>query len=238
MDDELQSEVRELLASGASTNHIARTLGVPRGQVAPLVRSIRRERSAAADVPPVHGCWVSAGWSDGLTVEPARDWPDRHREGADTTGLVGVVVARETRRGADDVSVCGYLVDTYCLGVKDALGPRVMRRRRLSGFLDGFFDAFGGGPVVAPMELAAHLVWGSVAYARELGFEPHPDLRRAAGHLPTLSEACPIRFGDHGRPFYIQGPHDDAERILRTLDRTTGRDNYHFVVSAGEFQLA
>jgi len=133
--------------------------------------------------------------------------------------------------------VCGYLVDTYCLGVKDALPPRRMSERRLPEFVDWYFDAFEDGPVAAPIELARHLVWGAVEYARGLGFEPHPDLRRAAGHLGRLTGPCAIGFGRDGKPFYVQGPYDDTDRILRTLDRTVGRDNYHFLVGVDAFEV-
>lgn len=40
-----------------------------------------------------------------------------------------------------------------------------------------------------------------------------------------------IAFGRDGKPFYIQGPYD-ADRVLRTLGRTAGRDNHHFLVGA------
>ena len=237
-DEELQGRVRELHAAGASTNHIARELGVPRGRVAPLVRAIGREERASTAEPAVLGCWVSAGWSAGLTVDAARDWPDRERSGTvPVSGLVGVLVARGPRRAGGDVSVCGYLVDTYCLGVKDALPPRRMTERRLPGFVDWYFDAFAGGPVAAPIELARHLVWGAVEYARGLGFEPHPDLRKAAGHLGRSTGPCAIGFGRDGKPYCVQGPYDDTDRILRTLDRTVGRDNYHFLVGVDAFEV-
>lgn len=238
-DAELKARVRELHADGASTNHIARALAVPRGRVAPLVREIDREARAVTPEPAVAGCWVSAGWSTGLTVDATRDWPDRARSGtAPVSGLAGVLVARGPRRAGGDVSVCGYLVDTYCLGVKDALPPRRVSERRLPDLVDRFFDSFDGPPVAAPIELARHLVWGAVEYARGLGFEPHPDLRKAAGHLAPLTDPCAIRFGHDGKPYYIQGPYDDAERVMRTLERTVGRDNYHFLVGADAFEVA
>ena len=240
MDDrELQERVRELHGQGASTNHIARVLGVPRGQVAPLVRAIDREQRSGTSEPAVSGCWVSAGWSAGLTVDAGRGWPDRSRPGeASRSGLVAVLVARGPRRAGGDVSVGGYLVDTYCLGVKDALPPRRMSERRLPAFVRQYFGGYDAPPVVAPIELARHLVWGGVEYARGLGFEPHPDLRRAAGHLGPLTEPCAIGFGCDGRPTYVQGPFDDPVRVMRTLERTVGRDTYHFTVRGDTFEVA
>ena len=239
MDDEqLAARVRELHAEGMSTNQIARQLEVPRGRVAPLVRALVRSAKATTAEPAVAGCWVSAGWSVGLSVPEGHDWPDRRSRGPEPSGLVGVLVARETRRGGDEVSVAGYLVDTYCLGVKDALPPRRMSGRRLHRRVEDFFDGFEGPPVEVPIELARHLVWGAVDYARGLGFEPHPDLRLASGHLGPLDGPCAIGFGHEGKPYYIQGPYDDAGRILRTLERTVGRDNFHFLVGADAFELA
>lgn len=71
---------------------------------------------------------------------------------------------------------------------------------------------------------------GAVAYARELGFEPHRDSRPAAGHLGELAGPSAIGFGRDGKPEYVQGPYDDADRILRTLEANVGRDNFHFTV--------
>lgn len=111
------------------------------------------------------------------------------------------------------------------------------RERRLPEFVDRYFDAFAGAPVSAPVDLARHLVWGAVEYARGLGFEPHPDLRKAAGHLGTLTDPCAIGFGRDGMPVYVQGPHDDVDQILFTLDRTVGTGNYHFLIGADAFEI-
>ena len=39
-----------------------------------------------------------------------------------------------------------------------------------------------------------------------------------------------IGFGRDGEPFYVNGPYDDADSILRQLERTAGRDHYHYLV--------
>lgn len=229
LDDDLLARARELRAAGRSPKEIARALGVRPSAVAPLMRAIAQE--AAADEPEhaVMGCWVSPGWSAGLTVSGHEEWPARDAAGHPSSGLVGVMVARRHRPRR--VSVCGYLVDVYCLGVKNALGPDVMNDRDLPAFLHRFFSAFGDAtvPVPAPLDLARHLVWGALDYARELGFLPHPDFQPASGHLGTWQETSDITFGRDGVPFYVSGPYDDAVAVTRTLGRSAGTGNFHFI---------
>lgn len=221
--------VRQLRGEGRSPKEIARILNVPPAMVSPVIRQIARESSTEGTVPSVLGCWVSPGWHIGLGVEEFGDWPRPDDCESGHGGIVGALVARHFRPGR--VSVCGYLVDTWCLGVKNALGPRLMSDRRLPEFRKTFFGAFDGEPVQAPIELVRHLVWGAVDYARGLGFEPHHDLWAAAGHIEPLRGPSAIRFGRDGKPFYVEGPYDDAARNLRTLKRSVGRDNFSFEMS-------
>jgi hypothetical protein len=71
---------------------------------------------AEAPGPALAGCWISPSWSTGLTVSDHPGWPLHEDPAAGTDGLAAVLVARRHRHGK--VSVCGYLADVYCLGVK------------------------------------------------------------------------------------------------------------------------
>jgi hypothetical protein len=225
-DEDLTSKVVALRAEGRSPKQIAQVLGVRPATVASLVRRIASQQPEARGEPALAGCWVSPGWSRGLSHEGHAEWPDG-TDGTGGAGLVGVVVARQHRY--ERVSVCGYLVDVYCLGVKDVVGPRAVTERELPAFLGRFFGAFASPPLEAPIDLAQHLVWGAVAYARELGFEPARGFDAAAGHLGDLGEASAIRFGRDGKPVFLQGPNDDAGRILSTLRGSVGEGNFEFV---------
>jgi hypothetical protein len=229
LDDDLLARARELRAAGRSPKEIARTLGVRPSTVAPLMRAIARQAAADEPEPAVIGCWVSPGWSAGLTVAGHDEWPDLDAAAHPGSGLVGVVVARQHRPRR--VSVCGYLVDVYCLGVKNALGPDLMNDRDLPAFLRRFFSAFADAPapIEVPLDLARHLVWGAVDYARELGFPPHPDFQPTAGHLGTWQDTSDITFGRDGVPFYVGGPYDNADAVTRTLTRSAGKGNFHFI---------
>src|SRR5258705_7482141 len=218
--DAIETQVRQLREAGLTPKLIARKLGVPAPTVAKVVSALAAQRVANEVV----GCWISPGWSRELVVAAGRDWPDGPGR-QDATGIAAALVARRHRY--DKVGVCGYLVDVHCLGVKNAVGPRVMDARALTRFTPTFFAAFDGEPVPAPLELVQHLVFGAVDYARDLGLEPHPDYAVAEGHLGERTGPSAITFGRDGKPFYMQGPYDDAFAVIQTLDRTVGRGNYH-----------
>lgn len=225
IDPQLLEDIRRLRATGASPKEIARALGLRPAVVTPIIRQIAAERDpASAREPELAGCWVSPGWSRDLLVVPREGWDDVD---LGDSGPGGVAVALVARAGCGDrVSVCGYLVDTFCLGVKDAIGPRRMRERDLPAFMRSYFVAFPGPGVSVPIELARHLVLGAAAFASGLGFAPHPDFEAARGHLGELDEPCAITFGHEGRPLYVQGPFDDSIAILETLRATNGGEGF------------
>ena len=233
LDDRQVDRLRELRAAGASPKSIARTLGVRPAAVASWVRRVAAEQIAAQPEPPLVGCWVNPGWSEHLTVDGHDDWPDAPPNERSSSGLVGVLVARRDRPRR--VWVCGYLVDVYCLGVKDVLGPRTMSEDDLPAFRNAFYAAFDDGdqPVEAPIDLARELVWGAIAYARRLGFSPTPEFEQVREHLgDRASERSAITFGRDGTPWFISGPRDNSQSVIRTLTRTAGEGNFHYLVGA------
>lgn len=223
-DDELLERVRELRARGRSPKEIARALKVRPAIVTPLI-----QRLAAAEPPkeaPLVGCWINQGWSSSVQFTGHPEWPDTETAETDGSGMVIVVVARE--RGSS-VRVCEFLVDTWCLGVKDAFGPKQVERRKLPSFCAETFRSYPGTPVAVPLVLVQQIVLGAVEYARGLGFEPHTDFAQAAGHLGEWDGVCDLEFGQDGMPMYIQGPHDDTLRIMHTLRQNVGDGNFHYL---------
>jgi len=160
---------------------------------------------------PVEECLIS------------RNWP---QEGE----LVQVVVARRSPAGA--VAAAVFLVDLACLGVKDAFA-RVFAssveyesqlRRRL---------ARPQALVPTDLDLAAKIIHEGIAYAQQLGFEPHRDYAAAAALLQGAQpDACQmaVPLGKAGKPFFLAGPYDDAPRILAQLTRGVGPGNFEYLV--------
>jgi hypothetical protein len=147
---ELIERVRELRQRGRTPKEIARALGLPPAAVAPLIRAV------AAGQPkreaPLVGCWVNQGWAAGLTVSGHAEWPGAGATAeSGKSGLVCILVARDA---GGSVSVCGYLVDVWCLGVKNAVGPKSVERRRPPGFTDWYFRSYDQPPLAVPIDPA------------------------------------------------------------------------------------
>ncbi|WP_157249797.1 helix-turn-helix domain-containing protein [Nonomuraea typhae] len=224
MTGDLKERVRELRATGRSPKEIARALGVKPSVVAPLVREIAAE-AVTGGGPALVGSWINTGWSTGLSIDPSYGWTDEAAGEPDTGGLVSVLVAR--RHGYDRVSVCGYLADVYCLGVKVTHGPEIMDERGMRQFRDFFFSDYSGYQE-APIELARQIVYGSEEYAKGLGFESFEDFELTKGHLGDLEGPTAITFGRNGRPFYVPSPQDDQNKVHRQLRRAVG-DAFDYV---------
>jgi hypothetical protein len=228
--DERLDRVRLLRERGQTPKQVARVLGIRPAEAARLIRAAAVVARDEAPEPALVGCWISPTWSTGLTVGDHPDWPVREDPAAGTDGLAAVLVARRHRY--DKVSVCGYLADVYCLGVKNALGPEITDGPGLRGFINRFFSGYDGEPLDAPIELAREVVFGSVDYASRLGFDPHPDFLAAQAHLGSWTGPSTITFGRNGKPMYISGPHDNTLSVIRTLERTVGRGNFDFIATA------
>lgn len=145
-------------------------------------------------------------------------------------GLAPVVVVRI--RSADSADYGLFLVDTWCLGVKEAWGESDIPPAAINEMLDSH--------ILAELRESIHpscakkLIEGAVAYAEALGFAPHRDFRKAKRVLSGIDAAlCPVEFafGREGRPCFVQGPHDSeerVERVLAMLDVRVGLGNYDY----------
>ena len=150
------------------------------------------------------------------------------------SGIGSVLVSRQLSSG--NVAFVMFLVDVYCLGVKDIffnIVPRAIYDEEIYGHL------LEQGPVrhFTP-ECARKLVEGAVAFAAAVELPPHPDYRVGKlifGDILTDDCAEEFDFGRNGKPSFFAGPHDDEARcreIINTLHRVCGPHGYYFTVPA------
>jgi hypothetical protein len=232
MDERLVTQVQQLDRQGRSAKAIARTLGVSAADVVGVLNSAVQVPAPGRSEPR---CWINAGFSRSVDLAGAPQWTGIDPGAADAEevrGLVSVLVAADNEHSSK-AQVARFLLDVWCLGVKNALPAEPITQTRLAELRHAYFDAFDGH-VQVPAELARHLVFGAVAYARGLGFDPEADFDDAAAVLGEPTGPCPIRFGRDGKPFYVNGPYDDPEAIMRTLRRAVGGDGFHYELAFPE----
>ena len=159
---------------------------------------------------PVDCCLINPDWREG--------------------GFARIVVTRRQENGNLILGV--FLVDIFCLGVKNAfcnvdLTPKEINEELL---IKCFMD---GRPLEIGILYAKQIIFGAVDYARKLGFDPHPDFSLTRHVLGTknITGHHDIQFGGpEGKPLYIAGPDDNPQTIVRKLSSRLGKDGYHFIM--------
>jgi hypothetical protein len=185
-DEELLARVREMRERGSAPKQIAKELGLRPAQATALVRRVAEAAQAniAPDERPGVGCWVNAGWSAGLDMAGAPDWAAADLLGQEPDpgagGFAQILLARQER--ASKVTVTGFLVDVYCLGVKNVTDPEVMGSGSLTTYVPTYYSAFDHPPLPIGVEQAQTIVHDAVAYARGLASSP-----RAASPTPQCT---------------------------------------------------
>lgn len=151
-------------------------------------------------------------------------------------GLGYVIVAR--RLSAGRVAAGVFLVDVYCLGVKDAF-LSVTTELEFHDRLLARMSELRNMADVTPT-YARKLIEGAIAYARGLGFEPAEDYEDAELVMGTINPAdCTetFCFGKDGKPFFVNGPQiseAQAESIVQHLTNRFGPDGFHYLIGPDE----
>jgi hypothetical protein len=170
------------------------------------------------------GIALAAGWPV-LEVLVSRDW-DR-----DET-IATVLIARQSPK-TGRVGVGSFLVDLRCLGIKQAQVHLIKDARE---YAEGFrAHIMEHQPMMsADFNLAVKIVLTGLAYAEQLGFRPDPVYAQAqhvlVGAAPDASPVDVRTGGPEGKPFFINGPYDDTQKIIDHLTRTLGPDNFHYLI--------
>ena len=147
-------------------------------------------------------------------------------------GIGHVIVTRFKLSGEAEIGV--FLVDVFCLGVKDAFYTRLWDQEYDGSFLAKVFGPEGMTPI-APA-CARKLVEDAVEYANQWGLAPHADYRaarRVFGGIDARQCDRTFTFGKDGKPFYIQGPNESPARvqaIMRQLETRCGAGHFDFFV--------
>jgi hypothetical protein len=170
------------------------------------------ERLSAATHFPVLHCWIG----DSIAEE----------------GIGWVVLSRAFPNGL--VAAASFLVDTYCLGVKDVHAEVIPRADYDIRYLRKMTTQMPSR-MVAPAE-ARKLLQDAVAYAHDIGLSPHPDYAKVMllfGDVNAADSNAAFEFGKDGKPFFVSGPRDTPARckqIMAILMNTCGQGHFDFLI--------
>jgi hypothetical protein len=151
-------------------------------------------------------------------------------------GIGQVMLSRQLPDGSVAVGV--FLVDRYCLGVKDAFANIVGAFTYESKFVREMGTRFSWRDV-SPATVRK-LVDEAIAYAAGFGISPHPDYHKVKPILNGIdaSESTEtFEWGQGGKPFFVAGPHDTPERcrqIMALLTHSRGPDGFHYIMPGFE----
>jgi hypothetical protein len=146
-------------------------------------------------------------------------------------GIGPVMIVRYKSGGRVEAGV--FLLDVFCLGVKNALFNQ-LHEDELPEFSHDMFQ--GATPDEHSGAWGRKLVEDAAAYARKLGFAPHRDYKKGArvmGGINTKDCTETFVFGCDGKPFYVSGPNESEAKsalIMQILQKKLGHDAFDFMV--------
>lgn len=132
-------------------------------------------------------------------------------------------------------AAAGVLIDGFCLGAKNAF-HKIFERIEYPAVMESVLAGPDQTFERQHPAYARKLVEGAVAYARDLGFEPHPDYRLAQMIFGDVdASACPVKFtfGRDGKPLFMNGPNETPamqRRILSQLERRCGPGGFEYYI--------
>ncbi|WP_242056576.1 MULTISPECIES: helix-turn-helix transcriptional regulator [unclassified Nostoc] len=209
MAETQQQEIRALRALNLTPKQIARKLGIKVSEVNAAIQNQRAQttldRLASGELDPVYKCLASENLLQLLPKSSpdnsiknllTKIIPAKNNDGIER-GLGLVVISRESRY--NQITVCSYLLDVWCLGIKDATPPRTLDRRAFKEFVELLFEPFPQKWQEIGLEVAAGMIFSAGEYAESLGFQPHKDFEKARSHIGNWDGKIRLECGRNGK---------------------------------------
>ncbi|QDS91774.1 hypothetical protein FF011L_05090 [Roseimaritima multifibrata] len=134
----------------------------------------------------------------------------------DGTGIGAVIAGRLLPDG--NILFACFLVDQFCLGVKDAFA-RAVTPRQFSDHISGLSER--SDLRRCDPAFAKKYVVDSVLWAEQFGLVPHQDYTTVSKIWADVDQTQCDRefsFGKDGEPCFIPGPNDSPDMIRRTME--------------------
>jgi hypothetical protein len=161
---------------------------------------------------PIYECYANPDWQD--------------------EKIANVIITRRHING--NVTICTYLVDLLCLGVKDTSYFFNKSEIEYREFIKDMIEQ--SDAKLVGYTLAHNIIFAGIEFADEFGITPHKDFSSITSFMleedSEAIELIEIECGNDGKPLYMPGPYESAatkQRILDKLERNAGPGNYEYI---------
>lgn len=183
-----------------------------KGQKQPALSPYRFMREKARTLP-VGKCYIAPP-----------DWLE--------SGMAHIVVTRV--RPSGNLVMASFLVDTFCLGVKDAGYHENMTPSDFEEYLNNYRKGMGLEEI--SYNEAHNIIYGAIAFAEDGGIKPNKEFDPAGYILEEDTEDIPLieyDFGKNGKHFLVVNPDRKEMPYYHTLKKNLG-DDFEYVMPFGE----
>ena len=174
-------------------------------QLSPEKYIITRARSL-----PIAECLINEDWKE--------------------SGLADIIISRQHKSGNYTMGV--YLVDMYCLGVKDTFYKYNISQREYAELKESYpFE-----PVT--YNEAHNIIYGAIAYAEDLRIDPCYDFNVTQYIMEEDLEDIPLieyEFGKNGKPFLVVSSKRDKNLYVSILNKSIGKGNFDFMLKGDDY---
>ncbi len=163
---------------------------------------------------PIYKCLVNTDW--------------------ETSGMANVIVLRQHVNG--NVSGAVYLVDLFCLGVKDTMW---FFNEDETGVMEKFNKDDAPELKTIDYQLAHNIVYAGHDFAMDYDIRPHPGFKTSKFVLEEDDDSIPLvdiktGFGGDGIPHLMVHQPGQYADALAKLKKNAGEGNYHYTIAIGE----
>lgn len=185
---------------------------IKKGQQQPALSPYRFMREKARTLP-IGKCYIAPP-----------DWQE--------SGMAHVIVTRV--RPSGNLVMGAFLVDTFCLGVKDAGYHENMTPSDFEEYLNNYKKGMGLEEI--SYNEAHNIIYGAMAFAEEGGIKPAKEFDPAGYILEEDIEDIPLieyDFGKNGKHFLVVNPDRKEMPYYHILKKNLG-DDFEYVMPYGE----
>lgn len=161
---------------------------------------------------PIGKCYITPAWKE--------------------SGISQIIISRI--RPSGNLSVGIFLVDTFCIGVKDATYYTNMSEVDFEDLIKRY--EYGPGLEIISYNEAHNIIYGAIGFAEEGGIKPAKDFKIAQYVLEEDTEDIPLieyEFGKNGKHFLVINSDKREMPYFHQLKKTLGED-FKFVMNYDE----